>query len=258
MITSYIRGVAQLALAASLAATAATSTAPAAEITFLCANALEASMHELLPRFERSSGHKVKLVLANIGTNTERVRKGEEADLAIVSPAQWETLHKEGKIAPHRIVIAKVGLGAFVKQGAPKPDIATVDAFKLAMLNARSLAVGDPARGSPVGSYVIPLFGRLGIADQVKPKLAVLPGRGAYEAVIKGEAELGFTQVSEILSLPGVDLVAPFPAAIQNYTTFVAAVPSHAREAAGAKALVDFLTSPNAAAALKAKGLEPG
>src|SRR5438876_4063507 len=110
--------------------------ASAAEVRFLCADALESSMRELLPEFEKTTSHSVKLMLANAGTNAERVRKGDVADLAIVLPQQWETLRREGKIDPAvRVAIGKVGLGAFVKKGAARPDIGSVEALKHALLN---------------------------------------------------------------------------------------------------------------------------
>jgi molybdate transport system substrate-binding protein len=107
------------------------------------------------------------MTLANAGTNTERLRKGDVADLAIVLPQQWETLRQEGKIDPAvRVGIGKVGLGAFVKKGAARPDISSVEAFKQALLNTRAVAVRDPSQRSPVGTYVIALFDRLGIATK--------------------------------------------------------------------------------------------
>jgi molybdate transport system substrate-binding protein len=119
----------------------------AAEVRFLCADALESSMQELIPEFEKTNGHSVKMILANAGTNTERVRKGDVADLAIVLPQQWEILRQEGKIDPAvRIVIGKVGLGAFVKKGSARPDISSVEAFKHSLLNRRAIALRYPSK----------------------------------------------------------------------------------------------------------------
>lgn len=129
-------------------------------------------MQELIPEFQKASDHSVIVQYANLGTITERIRKGDEADLIIVSPQQWEGLQKDGKInsAP-RVVIAKVGLGVFVKKGTAKPDIGSVEAFKRALLNARSIAVANPNQGSPEGAYLIPLFDRLGISGDIKIKV---------------------------------------------------------------------------------------
>src|SRR5258705_2406027 len=121
--------------------------ASAAEVRFLCADALESSMRELIPEFEKATGHRIKMMLANAGTNTERIRKGDVADLAIVLPQQWEALRQEGKIDPAvRVAIGKVGLGAFVKKGAARPDIGSVEAFQHAPFNTRAIAVPDPSK----------------------------------------------------------------------------------------------------------------
>jgi molybdate transport system substrate-binding protein len=162
----------KIAAVASVALILSEIDASAAEARFLRADALESSMRELIPEFEKSTGHSVKMTLANAGTNTERLRKGGLADLAIVLPQQWETLRQEGKIDPAvRVATGKVGLGAFVKKGAARPDISSVEAFKDALLNTRAIAVRDPDQRSPVATYVTALFDRLGIGDDIRPKL---------------------------------------------------------------------------------------
>src|SRR5205085_6078233 len=184
---------------AGLASFARGNHARAADITFLCAGALQSAMQELLPEFQKASGHNVAVLYTNIGTITERVARGDDADLAIVSPRQWESLQKDGKLsAVPAIVIGKVCLGVFVKKGATRPDIASVDAFKRALLNVRSIAVSDANQGSPVGAYMIPLFDRLGIGGDIKSKLRLTPaGAGkTIEAVVKGDAEIGFNQMT--------------------------------------------------------------
>lgn len=253
-------GIMKIAAFISVGVVATGISATAAEIVFLCGNPLQAAVQELIPEFEKTSGHKVRVMFANLGTNTERVRKGEEADLAIVSPAQWESLQKEGRLAPGpRVVVGKIGFGVFVKKGAPRPDISSVDAFKRAILNARSIVIGDPARGSQVGAYVIPLFDRLGIGDDARSKLRLTAdGPAALQAVAKGEADLGFTQMTEILAVPDVVSVGPIPNEIQNFTTLTAAIPANAKQAAAAKVLIEFLTSPRAVSVFKSKGLEGG
>jgi ABC-type molybdate transport system substrate-binding protein len=138
---------------AVLAACFATSSS-ADEIIFLSANALESSVRELIPQFEKSSGHTVKVSFGNVGNNAERIRKGDPIDLAITSPKLRADLQAEGKIAPEpNTVVAKVGFGVFVKKGAQKPDISSVDGFKHAVVAAKSIAVGDPEKRSPVGTH---------------------------------------------------------------------------------------------------------
>ena len=232
----------------------------AADITFLCAGALQTTAEELLPEFQKSTGHNVKVIFTSIGLITQRVRNGEVADLVTVSPQQWEDLKGAGKIDPAaRVAIAKVGAGMFVKGGAAKPDISSVEAFKRALLNAKSIALGDPAAGGAVPLYAPGLFERLGISAELKPKIKLVGGGVApVEPVIKGDAEIGLTTISEIIQFqPAIELVGPFPPEIQTFFGFTGAIPENAREPAAAKALADFFTSPRALSILKSKGLEP-
>jgi len=228
----------------------------AAEIVVLCAEALESSMVELIPEFEKTRGHTVKITYANVGAITERVRQGDAADLAIVLPRQWEALQKEAKIDPAvRVVIGKVGIGVFVKKAAARPDIGSTESFKRALLDARAIAVRDPVARSPVGAYIIALVERLGIAAEVKPKLRLTTDR-PYQAVISGEAEFGFSTMAEIVASSEVDLVGPLPKDIQNFNIFTTAIPANAKQPAAAKALIEFLTSPRTGAVFKAHGID--
>jgi molybdate transport system substrate-binding protein len=248
----------KIAAVASFALIVTGIDASAAEVRFLCADALESSMRELIPEFEKTTGHSVRMMLANAGTNTERVRKGDAADLAIVLPQQWETLRQEGKIDPAvRVAIGKVGLGAFVKKGAARPDISSVEAFKQALLNTRAVALRDPNQRSPVGTYVIALFDRLGIGDDIKPKLRLTADR-PYETVVKGAADIGFSTIAEIVASPEVDLVGPLPSEIQNFNIFTTAIPINAEQVTATKVFIEYLTSPRATAVFKSKGIDPG
>jgi molybdate transport system substrate-binding protein len=249
----------QFFLATVLVAGLATS-ASADDIIFLSANALESSVRELILPFEKTSGHTVKVSFGNVSNNAERVRKGDSVDLAITSPQLRADLQAEGKIAAEpNVVIAKVGFGVFVKKGAQKPDISSVDAFKRAVVGAKSIAVGDPQKGSPVGAYILPLFDRLEIGEQVKPKLQ-LSGGGAqtFESVVKGEAELGFSLTSEIAANPDVELVALLPEQIQNFIVLTVVLPVQAKAPDAAKAFVAFLKTQDARRVMMARGLQPG
>src|SRR5262249_2094546 len=149
----------------------------------------------------------------------------------------------EGKLdVSTRTVIAKIGIGVFVTKGATKPDIGSVDAFKRALLSAHSIAV-PVAPVNPVAAYAVRLFDRLGIATELKPKNVVSAGVSPIQAVAKGNAEIGFTQISEVIAEPGVDFVGPLPSEIQNYTVFTTAAPTNSKEPTAAKALIEFLTS---------------
>jgi molybdate transport system substrate-binding protein len=230
----------------------------AAEITFLADSALQPAMEELIPEFEKASGHAVKVTYASPGANTESVRKGEPADLAIVSSEDWDSLNKDGKLsADSRVVIARAGIAIFIKKGTPRPTIGSADGVKRALQGASSIAVGDPGK-STVGQHVMQLLDRLGIAASVKPKLRLAGSdAAAVQMVGKGEAALGLADTTDIMVSADVEAVGPLPTDIQNYTTFAAAIPANGNQAA-AKALVDFLLSPKAVTVLKAMGLECG
>ena len=243
------------------------SSARVTGMTFLCAAALEAWMDEVLPEFQSSSGYAVRTTFERINVITERVRKGDDVDLAIVSPQQWEGLKQEGKLDPRvRVVIAKVGFGVFVKKGAAKPDVSSVEAFKRAFLNARSIASFNPSTRGPTGIYQDRLFERLDLTVDLKsrikyaaaPKPNQVISAPLFELVVNGDAEIGLAQISETLQALGVELVGPVPAEIQNFTIFTTAIPANGKEPTAAKALIDFLTSPKATSILKSMGLEEG
>ena len=233
------------------------STARAAEIRLLSASALHPAIDALIPDFEKSSGHKVTVAYGTAGAVADRVQKGEAADIVISSVPMIDRLQAQGKVvAGDRVIIAKVGVGAFVRKGAAKPDISSVDAFKRSMLAARSIAYPDPAGGGASGIYVASLLERLGIAAEMKPKTKLSTLETLYASVASGDVEIGFNQVSEILAQPSVELAGPLPSAIQNYTQFAPGIVTGSSQTDAARALVTFLSSPAAQAVLKAKGFE--
>lgn len=231
--------------------------AKADEIKLLCASALHPVIDALIPDFEKSSGHKLAVSYGTAGAVTDRVEKGEAADLVISAAPRIEQLQTHGKVvAGERVIIAKVGVGAFVRKGAAKPDISTADAFKRSMLAARSIAYPDPAGGGASGIYVASLLQRLGIAAEMKPKTKLSTLDTLYVSVASGDVEIGFNQVSEILAQPTVELAGPLPSAIQNYTQFAPGIVAGSSRPDAARALVTFLSSPAAQTVLKAKGFE--
>ncbi len=203
-----ISGHVVLALACCLASVAV----EAADIKVLAGSGVQPVMAELVPKFEASSGHKVTFDWGTVGGMAERVRQGEAADVVIAAGPQIEALEKVGKVvAGSRTDLAKAGVGVFVRKGAAKPDIGSVDAFKRAMLAAKSIGWNDPAAGAPVSIYMLVLFERLGIAAEMKDRTVTFKQRSErFEAVARGDVEIGFNQVSEILAAPGVDLVGPY------------------------------------------------
>jgi molybdate transport system substrate-binding protein len=167
-------------------------------------------------------------------------------------------LQRQGKVTSgSRADVAKVGVGLFVRKGAPKLDISSVEAFKRTMLAAKSVGWNDPAAGAPVSIYMIGLFERLGIADVMKPKTVAFKERSErFEAVARGDVEIGFNQISEIIAAQGVDLVGPLPTPIQNYTLFAGGIVATSKETEPANALLRFISSSAALNTWKSKGFE--
>jgi len=247
-----------LSLATMLLAAGAPRGAASAEIKVLTAGAFKQVLLALLPAFEQQTGHKVSVDNDTVGALTKRIDGGETFDLAVLTPAAVDDLARKGKfVAGSRKNLARVGVGVVVKEGAPKPDIGSVDAFKKALLAAKSVAYIDPAAGGSSGIYVAGLLDKLGIAGEVKPKAKLIPGGAVAQHIANGEAELGIHQISEILPVKGATLVGPLPAEIQNYTVYAAGLGANAKESAAAKMLLDALSGPAGAEVLKSKGMEP-
>lgn len=247
-----------LSAAILLMAAGAPRGAAAAEIKVLTAGAFKQVLLMLVPDFEKQTGHKVIVQNDTVGALAKRIEGGEVFDLAVLTPAAVNDLSSKGKfVAGSRTNLGRVGVGVVVKEGAPKPDISSVDAFKKALLAAKSVAYIDPAAGGSSGIYVAGLLDRLGVAAEVKPKAKLIPGGAVAEHIARDEAELGIHQISEILPVKGVTLVGPLPADIQNYTVYAAGLGAHGKESEAAKALLKTLSGPAAADVLKSKGMEP-
>ncbi len=232
------------------------SPAGAADIKVLSTQATEEAYRELMPQFEKTSGHKVTTVFTGTLDANKRLAAGETYDLLIMSGPSIDEHIKGGKVvAGSRVDIAKSGVGVGVKAGAPKPDIGTTEALKKTLLAAKSIGYST----GPSGNYVIGLFQRMGVADEIKGKLKQTPtGVFVGSIIASGEAEIGFQQVSELSHFAGVDYVGPLPADVQQFTMFASGIVAGTKEAEAAKALVKFITAPAAAAAFKKRGMEPG
>jgi molybdate transport system substrate-binding protein len=247
-----------LGVAMVLMAAGAPRGAAAAEIKVLTAGAIKQVLLVLVPDFEKQTGHKVILENDTVGALTKRIEGGEAFDLAVLTPAAVNDLSTKGKfVAGSRTNLGRVGVGVVVKEGAPKPDISSVDAFKKTLLAAKSVAYIDPAAGGSSGIYVAGLLDKLGIAADVKPKAKLIPGGAVAEHIARGEAEIGIHQISEILPVKGITLIGPLPADIQNYTVYAAGLGANGKESEAAKALLKTLSGPGAADVLKSKGMEP-
>lgn len=234
------------------------SPALAAELRVLTTGAFKSTALALVPSYEAATGDTVALENDTAGGVARRIRDGAAFDLVVLTPAALDALAAEGRVVPgSRVDLARVGVGVAVKAGAPRPDLASVEDFRRALLAARSIAYIDPRAGGSSGIYVAELLQRLGLAEQVAAKAVLAPGGYVAERVASGQAELGIYQISEILPVPGVELAGPLPDAIQNYTTYSAGLGANAARPDAARALLRLLAGPEAAALMRAKGMLP-
>ncbi len=226
------------------------------EVKVISSAAVKETYLELVPQFEKASGHKVVTIWSGTADMMKRLKEGESADLVIIGSNSLDELIKLGKIEPgSRIDFVKSGVGVAVRAGVPKPDISSGDAVKRALLAANSIGYSS----GPSGVYLDGLFQRMGIADQLKPKLKVPPsGASVGEMVARGEVEIGFQQVSELIHVSGIDFLGPLPTDIQQITIFSTGIHTNATNPDAARALAKFLTAPAAAVVIRKNGMEPG
>jgi molybdate transport system substrate-binding protein len=237
-----------------------TGAASAAEIRVMISGGLTAAYNALVPEFERATGNKVITAYGpSMGTTVNaipvRLERGEPADVLIMVGYALGDLVKQGKvIADSRIDLVKSPIGIAVKSGAPKPDISSADAVKHALLAAKSVAYSDSASGVYVSTE---MFQRLGITEDMKGKARQIPAEPVAGVVARGDAEIGLQQISEMLPVAGVDIVGPLPADLQKITVFSAGIATGSKEPDAGRALVKFLVSPAARAAIVNSGMEP-
>jgi molybdate transport system substrate-binding protein len=237
-----------------------TGLATAAEIKVMISGGLTAAYRELVPKFEETTGNKVTTAYGpSMGTTVNaipvRLARGEPADVLIMVGYALADLAKQGKVvATSQVDLVRSPIGLAVRAGAPVPDISTVAGLKAALLAAKSIAYSDSASGVYVERE---LFMRLGIEDQLKPKSRAIPAEPVGEVVARGDAEIGFQQISELLPVRGIKVVGPIPAEVQQITVFSAGIATGAAEAAAGKELIAFLASPASAPILTKAGLDP-
>lgn len=233
------------------------TTIEAAEITVLASNGVKAALEDLAPAFERESGHKLNIQFGVAVPLKRQIEAGAAFDLAILTTAGIDDLAQQGKVdAATRTNVARSGVGIGIRAGAPRPDISTTDALKRTLLAAKSVSW---AKEGASGVYFASVLKRIGIADQIMPKANLAPsGADVGALLVTGKAELGALLVNELMAVRGVEVVGPLPPELQSYTVFTTGVNSGSKNAAAAKALIKFLSSPAAGAVYKAKGQEPG
>jgi len=231
-------------------------TVRADEIKVLASVVMKETYLELVPQFEKASKHKVVTIWSGTADIMKRMKAGESVDLIILAVKSLDELTQLGKIVPGgRVDLVKSGVGVAVRAGAPKPDISSGDALKRALLFAKSIGYST----GPSGVYVAGLFQRMGIADEMKPKSKQPPsGASVGEMIARGEVEIGFQQISELVHVAGIDFLGPLSPDIQQITVFSSGVHASAKAPGAAMALVKFLTSPTAVPIIRKNGLEPG
>jgi len=235
----------------------ATGTASAAEIKALITTAMQAAIVELVPPFERATGHKVTVSYDPSGGLAQRLRKGEFADMILIASTELDKLIGEKKVKD-RTDVSRTGIGLAVRKGAPQPDVSTPDALKKTLLAAKSIGQTSLTGGGITALHVQRVLSVLGIREQVSERLKFAAGgpNGRVSVLVaSGEAEIGLQQVSELMSNPDVEVIGMLPDKLQQITINAAGITAAAKEPEAARALIKHLTTPEALAIYKAKGL---
>jgi molybdate transport system substrate-binding protein len=233
--------------------------ANAAEIKVLNALGFKDVTDDLGPKFERASKHKLAIKYGTLGEIVKLVRGGETADVVIIPRQGIDDLVKDGKAAAGDVtVLASSNIVVVVRKGAPKPDVSSPDALKRALLAAKSITYGNPADGGASGIHFSKVLDRLGIAKEMKAKtIYSKPGRDTGDLVAGGKAELGVNQRQVLAPVAGIEVAGPLPGDLQASTVFAVAIMGGAKNTAAAKALVNFLRTPEAVKVIKVKGMDP-
>ena len=233
--------------------------AAADEVTLVAPGGIRAAVEQMIPEFERATGHKVKATFGSgLGTK-QQVARGEPFDVPIVQPPYPEVLASGHVVATSATPLATVAVGVAVRKGARKPDISTPDAVKRMLLAAKFVSYPNPSGGAAAGVSFDETLKTLGIAGQMKPNIKLAQGgAGAMAMLASGEGEIGLTFISEIVTEAGVEVVGALPREISTPTALVGFVSAHAKAPEAAKALLTYLSSPAAAAVYKKYGMKPG
>jgi molybdate transport system substrate-binding protein len=247
------------ALLCSIAVTLLAGAAGAAEIKVISAGAVRGLIAGMIEDYSRQTGHKFDFTVGTTGQLRNIIASGRPADLIIASAPLMAELEKSGKITPgSRADLGRVGIGVVIRNGAAAPDVSTPDALKQALIEARSVTYTGPAEGGTSGVHVMNLLKQWGIAELVEKKARhATGGRDTVEKVARGEAEIGITLISEIVTAKGARLAAPLPEPVQLWTVYAAAIPASSTEPAAARAFIAALTGPAMAGRWEAAGFDP-
>ena len=232
----------------------------AADVTVMISGGFKSTYDALVPGFEKATGdHVITLPGPSMGTTANaipvRLARGEPDDVLIMVGWALDAMIKDGRAVPgSKVDLADASIGMAVKAGAPVPDISTVEKLKQVLLDAKSIAYSDSASGVYIQNE---MFKKMGIEDQVKGKARMIPATPVAEIVAKGEAEVGFQQVAELLPTPGITFVGKIPDGVQQVTVFSAGISSKAKEPEAGKALIAYLASPRAVPIMEKMGLDP-
>jgi molybdate transport system substrate-binding protein len=233
--------------------------AGAVEITLIAPGGIRAAVNQMIPDFERKTGNTVKATFGSGGGTKAQVVKGDAFDVPIVQVPYEDVIKSGHVVVASETPLANVSVGLAVRTGAPKPDISTAEAVKKLLLGAKSISYPNAANGAAAGVSFDETLKKLGIAEEMKPKIKIAQGgAGAMALLAKGEIEYGLTFVSEIITEPGVEAVGPLPRDISTPTFLSAFLSADTKNAEAAKALIAFLSSPEAAVVYKARGMLPG
>lgn len=243
----------------SLSLLAGSGPARADELKVMASVALKSTLDDLAAKFESTGGAKITMVYGLAAPLKQRISEGEADDVAVLIRPMMEDLVKQGKLAAGSLTnVGSTPVAIAIRAGAPKPDIGTVDALKHTLIAAKSISYADPAKGAASGVYFAKVVAQLDLTDELKAKTILVPGAQAPELVAKGEAELGVAQGSEIVPVAGAEILGPLPGTLGSATLFTAGIATGSKAPDAAKAFIKFITGPDAAPVLKAKGFAPG
>lgn len=228
----------------------------AAELSVLALTGTKEAIEELIPTFEKSSGHKLTVTWTGSVDVRKKIAAGEIFDVIVTAHADLDAFSKQGKAEATSIVdLMKTGIGIAVREGLPKPDVRTPDALKATLLSSKSVGYSTGLSGT----YIEAMLKRMGVFDQLQGKLKQAPPSVSVGSImVSGDADIGFQQIREIFEFPGVTYIGPLPSALQNTTQFAAGVSAHSKQPDAANKLINFFASPEAAGSIRRHGMEPG